>query len=75
MLSAVLRNKNRLQVNGFKSIYNQNIRLGYTKEESFADAIAATSDDKFETVDFELVEKYYARHRETKKVYGHRSGS
>ena len=75
MLSSWQGKRNRLQVNGFKSIYNQNIRLGYTKEESFADAIVATSDEKFRDIDPKLIEEYHARHRETKKIYGNRSRS
>lgn len=54
-----------LQVNAFKSIYVQNRRLGFTREMSFAGAIAATSDKIFKDADPKLVERYL-------KKYGHR---
>lgn len=47
-----------VQVNAFKSIFKQNLRLGHTKEESFVDAITATSDDKARKADPRLIEEY-----------------
>ena len=58
-----------VQVNAFKSIYLQNRRLGFTIEESFADAIATTSDKMFERADPQLVERYLKKYGRRKTMH------
>lgn len=55
-----------LQVNAFKSIYCQNLRLGQTTDEAFTNAIAATSDKIFKKADPELVKRYLKEYGKTK---------
>ena len=50
--------KDRLQVNAFKSIFHQNLRLGLSVEEAFAEGLVVTSDERFEKCDSKLIQKY-----------------
>ena len=54
-----------LQVNAFKSILRQNLRIGYSLEESFADAVASTSDTVFKKADPELIKEYIGTYIKT----------
>jgi len=57
-----------VQVHAFYSIYKQNIRLGSSNEQAFADAIEATSDEVFEKADPKLVEEYLAIMKEKSRA-------
>jgi len=55
-----------MQVNALKSVYCQNLRLGYPKDIAFADAIATTSDKALKKADPKLVELYFKNYGKDK---------
>lgn len=71
MPSLWLSKRDFVQVNAFKSVFKQNLRLGFTKELAFAGAIEVTSDKAFKKADPELIKKYLEKYgkKRTTSVY------
>lgn len=67
-----LNRRNLLQVNAFKSIFKQNLRLGLSIDEAFVCALEATSDEVFKKADPELVKKYLEKYGNKKTTIIHR---
>ena len=67
-----LSGKNLLQVNAFKSVFKQNLRLGFTIDFAFAGAIEATSDKIFKRANPKLVKEYLENYGKQRTTVIHR---
>lgn len=58
-----------VQVNAFKSIFRQNLRMGHSIDESFAGAIESTSDKVFKKANPELIKEYVQKYGDKKTTH------